>query len=193
MERETFINEDVAKVLNENFICIKVDREERPDIDHIYMTALSRSGGRGGWPLSMFLTPDGKPIVGGTIGRRAKGQGHRRREVTRLRLAAHKIVRDAWAKDDAMAIEKQAAKLSDGDFAGPGHRARASRSVKPRQQAGSRSIVDELKKEEFDPGSTAASAIPIASSGARSSRRRRSSSWSFKSPAQTTTRPCWTW
>ena len=67
MERESFANEEVAKILNEHFVCIKVDREERPDIDHIYMTALQRAcGQRGGWPLSMFLTADGKPIVGGT-------------------------------------------------------------------------------------------------------------------------------
>jgi uncharacterized protein YyaL (SSP411 family) len=66
MERESFANEEVAKVLNNHFVCIKVDREERPDIDQIYMTALNVLGNRGGWPLSMFLTPEGKPIVGGT-------------------------------------------------------------------------------------------------------------------------------
>jgi uncharacterized protein YyaL (SSP411 family) len=66
MERESFENDDVAKLLNQWFVCIKVDREERPDIDSIYMTALNVLGQRGGWPLSMFLTSDGKPIVGGT-------------------------------------------------------------------------------------------------------------------------------
>src|SRR5713226_2328688 len=66
MEKESFENEDVAKILNKSFICIKVDREERPDIDSIYMTALNALGQQGGWPLSMFLTADGKPIVGGT-------------------------------------------------------------------------------------------------------------------------------
>jgi len=66
MERESFSNPEIAKVLNENFVCIKVDREERPDIDDIYMTALQVSGEQGGWPLSMFLTPEGKPIFGGT-------------------------------------------------------------------------------------------------------------------------------
>ncbi len=66
MERESFNREDVAKVLNENYVCIKVDREERPDIDHIYMTALQTTSGRGGWPLSMFLLPDGRPLFGGT-------------------------------------------------------------------------------------------------------------------------------
>jgi uncharacterized protein YyaL (SSP411 family) len=66
MERESFANEEVAKILNDSFVCIKVDREERPDIDQIYMTALQAFGQGGGWPLSMFLTPEGKPIIGGT-------------------------------------------------------------------------------------------------------------------------------
>jgi uncharacterized protein YyaL (SSP411 family) len=66
MERESFSNDEVAKLLNDWFVCIKVDREERPDIDTIYMTALNVLGDRGGWPLSMFLTADGKPIFGGT-------------------------------------------------------------------------------------------------------------------------------
>jgi uncharacterized protein YyaL (SSP411 family) len=66
MERESFENPEVAKLLNDWFVCIKVDREERPDIDSIYMTALNVQGQRGGWPLSMFLTEEGKPIIGGT-------------------------------------------------------------------------------------------------------------------------------
>ncbi len=72
MERESFLDEEIANYLNENFICIKVDREERPDIDSIYMTSLTifnqlaRTGRGGGWPLSMFMTPDGKPFFGGT-------------------------------------------------------------------------------------------------------------------------------
>src|SRR5436309_1951981 len=66
MEKESFSNEEVAKYLNKHFVCIKVDREERPDIDNIYMTALQVQGIHGGWPLSMFLTADAKPIAGGT-------------------------------------------------------------------------------------------------------------------------------
>src|SRR5215831_10276276 len=66
MERESFSNEEIAKLMNDWFVCIKVDREERPDIDNVYMTAIHVLGGNGGWPLSMFLTADGKPIVGGT-------------------------------------------------------------------------------------------------------------------------------
>jgi uncharacterized protein YyaL (SSP411 family) len=66
MERESFSNPAIARTLNEHFVCIKVDREERPDIDDIYMTALNVTGMQGGWPLTMILTPEGKPIFGGT-------------------------------------------------------------------------------------------------------------------------------
>ena len=66
MERQSFEDEAIAAQLNKHFVCIKVDREERPDIDHIYMTALGVLGRRGGWPLTMILTPTGQPIIGGT-------------------------------------------------------------------------------------------------------------------------------
>lgn len=66
MAHESFENEDVAAVMNRLFVNIKVDRDERPDIDQIYMAALSSMGEQGGWPLTMFLTPDGKPFWGGT-------------------------------------------------------------------------------------------------------------------------------
>ncbi|TAL59671.1 MAG: thioredoxin domain-containing protein [Bacteroidetes bacterium] len=66
MERESFEDEAIAKVMNEHFICIKVDREQRPDVDHIYMTAVQLMTGSGGWPLNCFTLPDGRPIYGGT-------------------------------------------------------------------------------------------------------------------------------
>lgn len=66
MEHESFENEAVAKVMNEYFICIKVDREERPDVDAIYMEAVQMMGVSGGWPLNVFLTSDAKPFWGGT-------------------------------------------------------------------------------------------------------------------------------
>ena len=66
MEEETFEDERVAKIMNENFINIKVDREENPDVDHIYMTAVQLLTGRGGWPLNVICLPDGTPIYGGT-------------------------------------------------------------------------------------------------------------------------------
>ena len=66
MAHELFEDAETARLMNELFVNIKVDREERPDIDHIYMTALHALGQQGGWPLTMFLTPDGKPMIGGT-------------------------------------------------------------------------------------------------------------------------------
>jgi uncharacterized protein YyaL (SSP411 family) len=66
MEKESFENEEIADILNKYFISIKVDREERPDLDEIYMTAVVAISGSGGWPMSVFLTPDLKPFYGGT-------------------------------------------------------------------------------------------------------------------------------
>lgn len=66
MERESFENEELAKFLNPNFVCIKVDREERPDVDRIYMSFVQAMTGQGGWPLNVFLTPERKPFYGGT-------------------------------------------------------------------------------------------------------------------------------
>src|ERR687890_1436211 len=66
MAHESFEDDETARVMNELFVNIKVDREERPDIDQIYMSALHHLGEQGGWPLTMFLTPKGEPVWGGT-------------------------------------------------------------------------------------------------------------------------------
>jgi uncharacterized protein YyaL (SSP411 family) len=66
MEHESFENEEIARLMNENFINIKVDREERPDLDQIYMNAVQMMTGHGGWPMTVFLTPKGAPFYGGT-------------------------------------------------------------------------------------------------------------------------------
>jgi uncharacterized protein len=66
MERESFENEFIAKLMNDLFINIKVDREERPDVDEVYMNAVQMLTGRGGWPMTMFLTPERQPFYGGT-------------------------------------------------------------------------------------------------------------------------------
>jgi uncharacterized protein YyaL (SSP411 family) len=66
MEHESFEDEETARLMNEHFVNIKVDREERPDVDHIYMNAVQMLTGRGGWPMTVFLTTDGKPFYGGT-------------------------------------------------------------------------------------------------------------------------------
>src|ERR1700726_4344932 len=66
MEHESFENPDIAALMNEHFVNIKVDREERPDLDQIYMSAVMAMTGHGGWPMSVFLTPELKPFYGGT-------------------------------------------------------------------------------------------------------------------------------
>src|SRR3546814_20514433 len=66
MAHESFENADIARVMNELFVSVKVDREERPDLDTVYQQALALLGQQGGWPLTMFLTPDGEPFWGGT-------------------------------------------------------------------------------------------------------------------------------
>ena len=66
MERESFEDPDLAEYLNNHFVPVKVDREERPDVDKIHMDALHALGQQGGWPLNMFVTPEGKPVTGGT-------------------------------------------------------------------------------------------------------------------------------
>ena len=65
-ERESFENEEIAALMNEKYVSIKVDREERPDVDSIYMTAVQAMSGQGGWPMTVSMTPDGEPFYGGT-------------------------------------------------------------------------------------------------------------------------------
>ncbi|XP_034049899.1 spermatogenesis-associated protein 20 [Thalassophryne amazonica] len=66
MERESFEDVEIGKLLSDNFVCIKVDREERPDVDKVYMTFVQATSGSGGWPMSVWLTPDLRPFIGGT-------------------------------------------------------------------------------------------------------------------------------
>ncbi|HEX5948240.1 MAG TPA: thioredoxin domain-containing protein, partial [Actinomycetota bacterium] len=66
MERESFEDPEIARLMNERFVCVKVDREERPDVDAIYMDAVQAMSGQGGWPMTVFLTPDGRPFFAGT-------------------------------------------------------------------------------------------------------------------------------
>src|SRR5438067_446567 len=75
MERESFENEQIARSMNENFVSIKVDREERPDLDAVYMDAVQAMTGHGGWPMTVFLTPDGAPFFGGTYFPAEEGRG----------------------------------------------------------------------------------------------------------------------
>jgi uncharacterized protein len=104
MERESFENETTAAIMNAHFINIKIDREERPDIDHIYMDAVQAIAGSGGWPLNVFLTPDAKPFYGGTYFPPAKAHG--RASWTDVLLSIH----DAW-QNRRSEMEEQAENL----------------------------------------------------------------------------------
>ena len=107
MEHESFTDMEIAKFLNENFICIKVDREERPDVDAIYMTAVQIITRRGGWPLSVFLTSDAKPFFGGTYF--PARTGDRGRAVGFLTIL--KKIQQTWSAQ-ADAVKKNADELT---------------------------------------------------------------------------------
>ncbi|EMR02126.1 hypothetical protein ADICEAN_02737 [Cesiribacter andamanensis AMV16] len=100
MEHESFGNEGVARLMNEHFVPIKLDREERPDIDQIYMDAIQAMGLQGGWPLNVFLTPAQKPFYGGTYFPRQQWE----------QLLQN--IADAWAKNRP-ALEESSEKFAD--------------------------------------------------------------------------------
>ncbi len=104
MERESFEDEATAAIMNEHFINIKIDREERPDIDHIYMDAVQAMTGSGGWPLNVFLTPNAKPFYGGTYFPPSKAHGRP------SWIDVLTSLQDAW-KNRRADMEKQAETL----------------------------------------------------------------------------------
>jgi uncharacterized protein YyaL (SSP411 family) len=106
MERESFENEAIAGVMNSNFVCVKVDREERPDIDATYMAFVQATTGQGGWPMSVWLTPEGKPVVGGTYFPPEDRYG--RAGFPKLCAEIGRL----W-KDDRKRMEESAAKVMD--------------------------------------------------------------------------------
>jgi uncharacterized protein YyaL (SSP411 family) len=105
MEHESFERDDVAEILNANFVCIKVDREERPDLDDLYMTATQLMTGRGGWPNSLWLMPDGRPWYAGTYFPREDRAGQPGFKTLLLRLA------EVWTTRRAD-VEEQARQLA---------------------------------------------------------------------------------
>ncbi len=119
MEKESFSNPEIAEILNQNFIPIKLDREERPDIDKIYMTAVQAMSGRGGWPLNVFLTPDLKPFYGGTYFPPEPRWGMQGFPQLLNRIA------DLWSKEkkgiiaDAERISEALKEMLDGPAIGP--------------------------------------------------------------------------
>lgn len=102
MNRESFSNPEIAAYLNENFVCIKVDREERPDIDSVYMTFVQQLTGGGGWPLNVWLTPDRKPFFGGTYFPPDRSRGTRGATFPELLTR----IQEMWSTDRANVIER---------------------------------------------------------------------------------------
>lgn len=131
MEHESFESEPIARLMNEQYVCIKVDREERPDLDQIYMNAVQLMTGRGGWPMSVFLTPDLKPFYGGTYWPPTARGGMPGFDQVLL------AVSDAWQNRRPQA-EEQAESLTDhlaGMAAGPTEPKDLQRSLVARSAA----------------------------------------------------------
>lgn len=102
MNRESFSNPEIAAYLNEHFICIKVDREERPDVDGVYMTFVQQLTGGGGWPLNVWLTPDKKPFYGGTYFPPDRSRGLRTATFPELLTRIH----DTWTNDRESVLQQ---------------------------------------------------------------------------------------
>src|SRR4051794_34198571 len=106
MAHESFEDADTAALMNDLFVNIKVDREERPDVDGVYMQAVQALTGRGGWPMSVWLTPDGRPFYGGTYYPNEERHG--------MPSFTHvcEVVAEAWREQRAD-VEEQAGKLTE--------------------------------------------------------------------------------
>ncbi|TWT93736.1 thioredoxin domain-containing protein [Stieleria varia] len=145
MERETFEDAEIAAFLNEHFVCIKVDREERPDVDQIYMTAVQMISGSGGWPMSVFLLPDAKPFWGGTYFPARTGD---RGQATGF-LSIIRQINEAW-KSQPDTVSKQAEHVTSAIQAQQALESKEERSKRPALQP---SWVDAVARElarQFD-------------------------------------------
>jgi uncharacterized protein YyaL (SSP411 family) len=138
MERESFEDEDTARLMNERFVCVKVDREERPDVDALYMEAVQGMTGHGGWPLNVFLTPAGLPFYGGTYFPPRERQGMP--AFTQVLVA----VAEAWSErgeEIAASGEQLRERLAGGALLAP--------STEPFDDASLQAAVERLK-QSFD-------------------------------------------
>ena len=140
MERESFVDPEIARALNASFVCIKVDREERPDVDQVYMAAL-QAFGPGGWPMSLFLTSDGRPFFAGTYFPPRDRQG------SPGFLTLVTAVANAWTKQRAE-IDKTAEQATEAVR----NRLKAASSQRklPLSRASRAEAVKQLA-EQFDP------------------------------------------
>lgn len=134
MERESFMDPEIAAFMNQHFVCIKVDREERPDVDAIYMMAVQLISQRGGWPMSVFMTPDARPFFGGTY---FPARDNDRPGATGF-LTLLQRIHDLWASQQAQ-IETTATKLTEAIQANmSGEAVAADQALDP-------AMVDEVK------------------------------------------------
>ncbi|MGO9921114.1 MAG: DUF255 domain-containing protein [Isosphaeraceae bacterium] len=179
MERESFVDAEIAKALNANFVCIKVDREERPDVDQVYMAAL-QAFGPGGWPMSLFLMPDGRPFFAGTyfpprdregvsgfltiVSAVAKAWDKQRDAIEKTAVAATDAVRRRLkaaggarklelSKDWAAAGLKQLAEQFDPEYGGFGYRPDNPRRPKFPQEADLAFLLDQHQRQAAGKGS----------------------------------------
>lgn len=139
MAHESFEDPEIAALMNEWFVNVKVDREERPDVDSVYMTALQAMTGQGGWPMTIFLTPEGKPFFAGTYF--PPVDAHGRPSFRRVLEAVHR----AWVNDRAKVIESAehvAAELQRFAAAPAAGRGTAGEDVLARAVDGLRAIFD---------------------------------------------------
>ena len=149
MERESFEDPETAAYMNEHFVPIKVDREERPDVDAIYMEAVQAMTGHGGWPLTVFLDPDGVPFYGGTYFPPEPRQG-----MPSFRMVMEAVV-EAWEtkREEIRAAAPQTVEQARGD------RARSRR----RRRSSAPSVLDEAERSlaaQFDPATAASAGRP---------------------------------
>ncbi len=156
MERESFENEQLAAILNRWFVPVKVDREERPDVDRIYMTFVQASTGSGGWPMSVFLTPELKPFFGGTYFPPDNRYGRPGFSAILQRIA------EAWSKERERIVQ------SSGDVIASTRAVRPSGGVVSCHAGRRRSSI--RRSSIF----AACSIPPMAGSGARRSSRAQS-------------------
>ncbi len=176
MAHESFEDEHTAAMMNEHLVSIKVDREERPDVDSVYMTATQAMTGQGGWPMTVFMTPEREPFFCGTYFPRSQFQ--------RLVLGVAK----AWREDRAQ-VEGQAAKIAaalaeragvpesapsgaDGEVAGLESSLRAAGDCQPQRRRGGCGLARRGRRGRRWPGLQASSTPAGADSAARPSSRR---------------------
>lgn len=143
MAEESFRDPEVAALLNERFVCVKVDREERPDLDAVYLEAVQAMTGTGGWPMSVFATPDGKPFFAGTYFPPVEGHG-----LPSFRRVLDAVA-DAWAtrRTEVLASAEGLSAAVADRLRSRGGDARAAGGTRPRHAA---RVAEDLERRDLD-------------------------------------------